>query len=257
MNSVSLILTTYNWPDALDWVLGSVYTQSRMPDEVIIADDGSAPDTASIVKKWSHRMALQHSWISDRGFRAARSRNSAFLKSSAEYVVMVDGDCLMPPNFIANHVKLARPGFAVAGGRHLYDENWTNQLLKTDFDPRHLNYLAPKFMVVPLGILRDLFPTSWKSVRSCNLGVWRDDILGVGGFDESYVGWGREDSDFIVRLIKRGVKIRSARLAACVGHLYHNHNDRQYLKNNEERLDAAMENSVFGVNARRTVLDQT
>ena len=50
---VSLIITTYNWPEALFLVLKSVKNQFRMPDEIIVADDGSNKETTSLIKKFS------------------------------------------------------------------------------------------------------------------------------------------------------------------------------------------------------------
>ena len=237
LDSVSLIITTYNRPDALDWVLGTVSLQSHIPDEVIVADDGSGISTQKIVNKWKNFLPLAVSWIPDSGFRAARSRNIALLKASGDYIIMVDGDCLMPRHFVRNHKRLSKPNTVVSGGRYLFGENETQQLLSGPFDSRQISYRSLKFSSLPLGPIRDLCSKNWKQARTCNLGLWRSDALSVNGFDEAYVGWGKEDSDFVFRLTgKNGLNIRNGRLAACVGHLYHTEVSRLHLRENQVRL---------------------
>ena len=169
---------------------------------------------------------------------------------------MVDGDCLMPPRFVGNHIKLAEPNAIVAGGRYLFGKDETDQLLSKPFDARQLSYRSLKFCSLPLGPIRDLRPQYWKQARTCNLGLWRSDALGVNGFDEAYVGWGKEDSDFIFRLInERRLKIRSGRLAACVGHFHHRESSRLNLADNEARLFEIMgQKEIIRVNAHRSVL---
>ena len=127
--NVSLIITTFNCSDALDLVLKTVASQSQVPSEVVVCDDGSSSETRVLVRLWEERLPMRHAWQPDREFRAARSRNLGISKSEAEYVVLIDGDCLLPPTFVENHMKLAKPGYLVAGGRHLLSESETGVLL--------------------------------------------------------------------------------------------------------------------------------
>lgn len=237
--NVSLLITTFNRPDALDLVLRTVVNQSRFPDEVIVCDDGSSLETSALLRQWEERLPVRHAWQRDRTFRAARSRNLGISEGEAEYVVLVDGDCLLPPKFIENHMKLAKPGYLVAGGRHLLSESETDALLR---EAQSIGdaFTHWKFRALSLGLVRDLRPSSWDTVRTCNVGLYRDDIEAVGGFDESYVGWGREDSDFVVRLMHRGVKVRSGRFAACVAHLHHLERSRDQLSENDARFYACL-----------------
>lgn len=235
--NVSLLITTFNRPEVLDVVLKTVASQSQVPSEVVVCDDGSSLETSSLVRRWEGRLPIYHVWQPDRVFRAARSRNLGMSKSTAEYVVLIDGDCLLPPKFIENHVKLAKPGYLVAGGRHLLWESETDALLR-EAQSIEDAFTHWKFRAVSLSLLRDLRPGAWEAVRTCNLGVYRDDIEAVAGFDESYVGWGREDSDFVVRLMHRGVKVRSGRFAACVAHLHHLERSRDQLSENDARFHA-------------------
>jgi glycosyltransferase involved in cell wall biosynthesis len=256
LDSISLIITTYNRPDALDWVLGTVSQQSCIPDEVIVADDGSNISTQKIIDKWKHCLPMVVSWIPDSGFRAARSRNMALLKASGDYIIMVDGDCLLPRHFVRNHMRLSKPNSMVSGGRYLFGKDETEQLLSGPFDASLISYQSIKFNSLPLGPIRDLRPKHWKQARTCNLGLWRSDVLRTEGFDENYVGWGKEDSDFVLRLlVNNGLNIRSGRLATCVGHLHHSEHSRLNLVDNQARLTALIDRIEINQNSvQRSVL---
>ena len=239
--SVALLITTYNRPDALDVLLDSVAKQSQMPDEVIICDDGSRHDTSAIIASWACRLPIFHAWTRDLNFRAAFSRNLGILKSRSEVLVFVDGDCLLPPSFIENYLKLARPGYLISGGRHLLTRRKTESILSHEL-PFSSAFHHWKFLTLPFGSFRDRGSKDWQAVRTCNLGVYRDDALKIAGFDEGYIGWGREDSDFVVRLIHAGIEIRSGRLATCVAHLYHRESSRAQLSVNDQRLQTVLNN---------------
>ena len=232
----SLVITTYNRPEALDWVLASVERQQIEPGQVVIADDGSKASNIDIIRRWSARLPIVHVWQPDNEFRAARARNLAVLKASKEHIIFIDGDCVLPPDFVKQHQSLIESGILVSGGRFLMSENDTKRLLECDISSTHLDFSGVKFRKIPLGFLRDLRKKSWKQVRTCNLGVLRRDILAVGGFDETFIGWGREDSDFIIRSLRSSMVIRSARFSACVKHLYHPVFSRSDLVANEALL---------------------
>lgn len=253
--TVSLIITTYNRSDALELVLQSLDLQNYFVDQVIVADDGSTHDTAEIITHWRDRLPITHVWEMDNGFRAARIRNLALMKAFGEYVVMVDGDCIMPPNFISNHLSLAKENTMVAGSRYLYPEKFTESLLKNP-EPHVQNlYQNTKFKTLPLGSLRDWYRKSWDIVRTCNLGLWRKDAISVGGFDERYIGWGREDSDFVIRLLSSGIRIRSGRYSVCVGHLYHSEQSRDHLAENCRLLSEVIDRRTDNNLAERSVIE--
>lgn len=255
--SLALLLTTYNRPDALDRVLESVFRQSRLSDEVIVADDGSDSSTVLVIKKWQGKLPLSHTWLPDAGFRAARSRNLSILKIRSEYLVMVDGDCILPPTFLEQHLALAKRGVMVAGGRYLLDRDETRELLSKPAESISVSFDSPKFWSIPMGFLRDLGGQNWKKVRTCNLGVWRSDLIRVGGFNEDYLGWGLEDSDLVIRLLNQGLSIRSARFSACVAHLEHPQQEREALsKNNDRFVKVLKQQSLKNEQTRSVLRDQ-
>jgi glycosyltransferase involved in cell wall biosynthesis len=252
---ISLIVTTYNRPDALGAVLAALARQTDRGFEVMIADDGSGPATAALVDHWRSRLGvpLTHVWQMDRGFRAAEIRNRALLASRGDYCVFLDGDCIARSDFIASHRKLAQRGWFVTGNRVLLSPAVTEAVLCERLAPERwpsaewarqrlrggVNRLAA-VLKLPLGPLRKLAARQWRGARSCNLAVWRSDLDRVDGFDASFCGWGREDSDLLIRLLHAGVRRKDGRFATGVIHLWHPEADRMALPTNDALLAAVL-----------------
>lgn len=248
---ISLIVTTYNREDALAAVLRALARQTDRDFEVIVADDGSGPATAALIDSWKEKLGvpLRHVWHEHRDFRAGEIRNRAILAASGAYCVFLDGDCIPRPDFVAMHGWLAEPGWFVTGNRVLLSEILTEFALKPEQQPElwtlrtwvgmrfysGINRLMP-LLRIPLGPLRRLRPDQWEGARSCNLGIWRADLERVDGFDAAFAGWGREDSDLLVRLIRVGVHRKDGNFAASVLHLWHPDADRHSLASNDDRL---------------------
>jgi glycosyltransferase involved in cell wall biosynthesis len=252
---VSVIVTTYNREDALDAVLSALSRQSDRGFEVVIADDGSGPTTAALAERWRQRLGvpLSYVWQVDRGFRAAAIRNRAILACRGDYCIFLDGDCIVRPDFIAAHRRLAEQGWFVTGNRVLLSEALTAVVLRDDLQPQNwtasewlrqrrnggVNRLAA-LLHLPLGPIRKLAPGRWRGARSCNLAVRRCDLERVDGFDADFNGWGREDSDLLIRLLHAGVRRKDGRFATGVIHLWHREADRAQLAANDARLDAVI-----------------
>ena len=240
--SISLIITTYNWPEALSLIFQSLETQIELPCEVIIADDGSVDSTRDVINFWARRLpfTVRHIWQPDSSFRAARARNLAVLKAEGDYIIFLDGDCIAPPWFISEHRRLMFPGKLVAGNRRLLSRGQTLAILEKSRGAIGNLFRGNKFLRLEGVIWRDLIRTTWRQVRSCNFSVERSRLVAVGGFDERYQGWGLEDSDLVIRLIVSGTSIRNGRFAVCVEHLFHDHADRTMMGINTKRLKKIM-----------------
>jgi glycosyltransferase involved in cell wall biosynthesis len=252
---ISVIVSTYNRPDALDAVLRSLARQSDGDFEVLVADDGSRPDTAEVVKRWHGRIGRRvvHVWHPDDGFRLAEIRNRAILAAAGAYCVFLDGDCLARGDFVAAHRALAEPGWFVTGNRVLLSRELTERVLGKNLTPESwttaqwlaarrsggINRLAP-LVALPLGRLRKVQARAWRGARGANIAIWRTDLIAVDGFDSFFAGWGREDSDLFVRLIRAGVRRKDGRYATGVLHLWHPDADRARLSENEARLDEVL-----------------
>jgi glycosyltransferase involved in cell wall biosynthesis len=252
---ISVVVPTYDREDALDAVLRGLSRQTDRRFEVVIADDGSGPKTAALIRSWVPRlgMPLRHVRHEHAGFRAAEIRNRAILAASGDYFVFLDGDCIPRPDFIAAHRALAEPGWFITGNRTLLSQELTARVLAEGLAPEtwgfgtflrerlagRVNRLAP-LAPLPLGPLRKLHPQVWQGARSANLGVWAADLKRVDGFDARFSGWGLEDSDLLIRLMRAGVRRKDGRFATGVLHLWHPPEDRSALPRNQAQLDAVI-----------------
>lgn len=248
----SVIVTTYNRPDALTAVLKGLAAQVDQDFEVLVADDGSTQDTAQLVQTMAadFPVSLRHVWQEDQGFRAGAARNRACAHATGDYWIFLDGDCVPLPDFVSEHKRLAQAGCFVAGNRVLLSETFTREALSRQL-PLHarrpgrwlwdrlqgrINRWMPLLHAAD-GAWRLRAPTRWQGARTCNLAVWREDFVSVNGFDEAYAGWGHEDADLAVRLIRQGVRRKDGRFATAVLHLWHRENDRSHLEENVQRLE--------------------
>ncbi|MGV6853460.1 MAG: glycosyltransferase family 2 protein [bacterium] len=258
MCKVSVIITTYNRPRALLLVLRALQQQTSVPYEVIIADDGSSRETSDLIKAFrkTSLLNLRHVWQEDCGFRAAKVRNKAAAQASGDYLIFLDGDCVPPKSFIEFHVILAEQRWFVAGNRVLLSEAFTYGCEERGDDlatysrwfwlkqyyNRNINRFLPLLKLFLRGAWRKRKAEKWQGAKSCNLAMWRDDFLGVNGFDEAFEGWGHEDADLVVRLIRSGVKRKEGRLAVPVFHLWHPEYSRSNEDGNSQYLKKVIEN---------------
>jgi hypothetical protein len=252
---ISVIVTTYNREDALNAALRALCRQSDKNFEIVIADDGSQPETRALVDSWRARLpvTLKHVRHEHRGFRGGEIRNRGIVASEGELCIFLDGDCLAGADFVAAHRRLAEPGWFVTGNRILLSREVTATVLAQDEPAEQwcyatltqqrlqggINRLMPTWRL-PLGPLRKFTARNWQGAQTCNLAVARSDLDRIDGFDCSYAGWGLEDSDLVVRLIHAGVRRKDGRFATGVLHLWHAPNDRSQLPVNQQRLDEVM-----------------
>lgn len=249
---ISIIVATYNRPDALDAVLRSLSAQTDRDFEIIVADDGSGAETGRLVGTWVNRtsIAVKHVWHEDKGFRLAEIRNRAIRVSDGSYCIFLDGDCLARPGFVAAHRALARPGWFVTGSRLLLSRELTAEVLGSELAVERwglanwigqrlrgrVNRIAP-LMLPRSGASGHRNRRRWRGARGSNMAFWRRDLDAVDGFDAAFTGWGREDSDIFVRMIRHRVRRKDGRLGATVLHLWHPEADRSRLDLNQRQLD--------------------
>ena len=247
--SVSLIITTYKWSEALSVTLNSILSQSIYPEEIIIADDGSGTKTAQAVINTLKSSDLRwcHVRQNDKGIRQARIKNLGVKYSRSRYLIFIDHDVALHPDFISDHIHIAEKGFFLQGKRSFLPEVYTIKILSEGIfrQPslliRGLENRKNAFRSQKIGRILAREKEFQTSLRGCNLSMFKDDFIEIDGYDETFDQlWGREDSDICYRLFHRGVKCKNLWFSALQYHLYH-----RVTKNREkDRLDRELDKII-------------
>lgn len=240
---VSVIISTYEYPLALRKALESLQAQTVLADEVLVADDGSGPETTAAIRSCASGMCLQHLRHDHDGFRKAVILNKAIAQASGDYIVFLDGDSVPAREFIADHLALAERGCWVQGRRAFVDESCVE-----GFEPScsHVWSLALRGKLTGLmKAVRLPFPVLKRGrvergILGCNLGIWRDDLVAVNGYDETFTGWGREDADLGHRLYHLGRDRKFVYGRAIIYHLNHPVVSRERLETNQSLLEETL-----------------
>ncbi|WP_346818173.1 glycosyltransferase family 2 protein, partial [Mesonia mobilis] len=238
---ISLLITTYNWPEALELVLKSIQKQSLMPFEVLIADDGSDVKTKNVIDNFKRESVLdvKHIWHEDKGFRRTYILNKAIAKSSGDYIIQLDGDCILHSKFIEDHKRLSQKKTYLFGSRVNIKEEFLSKLF-SDKNTK-FSFFSKAISKRTRNLHLRLFSNRYKAIsklsnklRGCNISYWKKDIIAVNGYNEDMTGWGKEDSEMAVRLINNGILGKRLRYSGIIYHIWHKENSRSsYNKNNE------------------------
>ncbi|WP_397363336.1 glycosyltransferase family 2 protein [Olleya sp. R77988] len=236
----TLLIATYNWPKALELVLLSVLKQSQLPDEIIIADDGSTEDTKLLIDSFKTQFSIpvKHIWQVDNGFKKAHILNKAVAQSSGEYIIQVDGDCIMHHHFIKDHLQFVKDNTYLFGSR----VNIQKSHLETLFSSKQIRFNAfskgikKRTRALHIPFLSQLYKPSTEfssKFRGCNASYFRKDFIAVNGYNEDITGWGREDSELVLRFHNIGLQARRLRYRSIVFHIYHNEKSRDRFEIND------------------------
>ena len=239
----SLIIVTYNWVDALELLLLSLNKQTVKPFELLISDDGSSKETKELIDRYRPQFdfPIIHVWHKDNGFRKTVILNKTITKCSGDYVIQIDGDCIMNPYFIEDHIKVRKKECFIHGSRVLLNETISKKVLHdktiefSTFIPSSKN----RMNALRSSVLSDFYikkSTSLKSTRGCNFSFWKEDILNVNGYNESMTGWGLEDTELSARLINLGCKKIKLKHLGLQYHIYHPEKSREGFNLNEKIL---------------------
>ncbi|WP_336092795.1 glycosyltransferase family 2 protein [Leeuwenhoekiella sp. CH_XMU1409-2] len=246
--TVALIIATYNWPQALELIFLSVLNQRRFPDEVIIADDGSRSATKSIIENFEMVFPnkVNHVWQEDLGFRKSKILNKALKATSCDYIIQIDGDCILHPQFIRDHIKFSETNTFLYGSRVNIQKN----KVETLFASKQVRFSSfskgikkrTRALHIPLLSVRyKALPSLSSKIRGCNFSYWRKDALAIKGYDEFYTGWGREDSDFAARLLHNGIMGKRIRYAGIVYHIWHSEESKDKVNQNTDYFNQVLD----------------
>lgn len=245
----SVLVATYNRPTVLKLCLESLFSQTHLPDQIIVCDDGSGPETQQLIAQLRVECPVQliHVWQPDEGFKLAQIRNKGIALATSDYILQIDGDVLLHPKFVKDQLRMAKPGIFYSGNQFHLDETQTHQLL-TDSKAKvsqvvrqtklTWHRIRVPFLQKPIARLY-YWKHHYRFVLGCNMAFWRNDLIAVNGYDEGFVGWGWEDTDLAFRLMNLGRHLRFIRFGAIQYHLYHPPFSRSHQESNRQRALAS------------------
>jgi glycosyltransferase involved in cell wall biosynthesis len=249
---ISLIIATYNWSEALELVLLSVLKQSHLPEEIIIADDGSTEITKKMTDSFKNKISseIKHIWHSDDGFQKTIILNKAIKCAKGDYIIQIDGDMILQKDFITDHIISARKGQFIHGSRALINQQLTKSVLRT----KNITFsILQKGIGNRINTIRSIFLSSilykkdksLKGTRGCNFSFWKKDFLNVNGYNEDMTGWGKEDTELSIRLMNNDLQKRKMKFSAVCYHLHHDIVSREGLNINNNILQNTIKNKTI------------
>ncbi len=247
----TLVTPTYNWPEALELLLLSIKDQTYLPNEVIVADDGSKEETTALIKKFQSEfpIPLIHVWHEDNGNQKPKIMNKAIAQAKYDYIIEIDGDIIMHKNFVKDHLKYAKKGQYLFGSR----VNIQKSILATIFKNKITNFnIFSKGIKKRLRTLRIPIFMHFekehhiisKKLRGCNMSFWREDFIKINGFNEGLVGWGVDDSEMIQRLHNIGIVGKRLKHTGIAFHIYHKEQDKSHIALNNALEDEVREKKI-------------
>lgn len=245
---VTLITSTYNFPQSLRLCLESALSQTRLPDEIVIADDGSDYQTREVVRAFIEKTSIpvKHVWQENHGFGKTIAMNKGFAVCTGDYIIQIDGDIIMERHFIEDHIRYARRGIFLCGSRSRITEAFTERLFRGE--KLTLGFCHPglddRMNALRCRLLTPFF-RNYQHLRGCNMSFWHDDIVAINGYDEVFNVYGYEDEDLQNRLLRIGVKKVFIKFMCIEYHVFHpEHPTKRQLQETRKILDRNNEKSL-------------
>ena len=237
----SLVASTYNWPEALELLILSALNQSHLPNEIIIADDGSKNDTKKLIEHYKtiSPIPIIHIWHKDDKNQKSKIMNKAIAASKYEYIIEIDGDIIMHRDFVKDHISHAKTNTYLYGSRvNIKSEHiktlFTNKQIEFNFLSKGIKKRTRTLRIPVIANLYKAHDKRSKKLRGCNMSFWKKDFIKINGFNEEFVGWGNEDSEMAQRLHNIGVKAKRLRYKGIVYHIYHKEQSKDRLLINQK-----------------------
>jgi glycosyltransferase involved in cell wall biosynthesis len=249
----SLVTPTYNWPNALELVFESILKQTCLPNEVIVADDGSKEETKKLIEKYQtiFPVPLIHIWHPDNGNQKPKIMNMAIAKSKYDYIIEIDGDIIMNKNFVKDHLTYAEKGSYLFGSR----VNIQECILDTIFKSKKTHYtffskgIKKRGRAIRLPFVMRFakyYNKRSSKLRGCNMSFWKEDFIKINGFNETLVGWGMDDSEMIQRLHNIGISGKRLKHTGIAYHIYHKEQSKSHVEiNNKIEEETTLKKLTF------------
>ena len=229
MLEISVVIPTHNNRQVLERALSALIAQEYPHEryEIVVLDDGSEDDTESMVRTLDSPVRIHYRWQPNRGRAAARNAGSRL--ATAPVLLYLDSDIIAQPDLLSHHYAYhaaASGPIGVQGRTLVHPASKITPFMKTkellpDLTVRHRSNLSPYHVITR------------------NLSVRAEDLWAVGGFDESFPGYGWEDIDLGLRLHARGVRF------FYDPHALGYHDEVETLERTREKLRQAGEGAVY------------
>lgn len=232
----AVIISTYNWPWALERALWGYAIQTHRAFRIVIADDGSGPETRGLLDRMRGQAGLDilHVWHEDRGFRKSEILNRAIAAADEDYLIFADQDVIPRDDFVAQHLRYARPGHYLAGMTVRLPREVSERITVDDVRSgratdlawlRSQGYRPGKYALRLSRSERwntffDFVTTTPPRWRGCNSSTFREYLLAVNGVDMG-MGYGGQDAELGERLVHYGIRPRRVRFRTPTVHLWH------------------------------------
>jgi glycosyltransferase involved in cell wall biosynthesis len=250
----SLLISTYNWTDSLELVINSIMIQSVLPTEIIIADDGSTDETKLLIERFKHKTSIpiHHIWQEDLGFRKSKILNKAMVQTTTDYIIQIDGDCIMSKYFVEDHLKASQKGVYLYGSRvnilpEFVADVFKKKQIVFNFFSKEIKNKSRSLHIPSFSYFYKSHDEISKKFRGCNVSYWREDFIAVNGYNEDFEGWGREDSDLVIRMGNNGVRAKRLRYAGIVFHIFHKTNSKENFELNDKIQNETISNKTIRV----------
>lgn len=193
---LSLIIPVYNRPNEVEELLDSLTRQSETNFEVVIVEDGSKETCQHVVEAFKDKLDVSYSYIPNGG--PGNARNYGAKQSKGDYLIVLDSDCILPPDYIKSvNKELKETGADAFGGPDKASDSFTDV-------QKAINYSMTSFFTTG-GIRGGKKKMDKFYPRSFNMGVRQEVYQALGGFSRMRFG---EDIDFSIRIFKGGYTCR-------------------------------------------------
>lgn len=254
MKKSTLVIATYNWPEALNLCLKSVLCQSVLPSQVIIADDGSDDRTKNVIANFveMNRVEIKHVWHEDLGFRKTEVLNKAVKQADSDYIIQIDGDVILDKHFIADHLKQMEDGMFVRASRAHITERllpilYVSQKIDFKFYSKGIRNRFNALRIPWLVWLVKKVELSGENVRGSNFAYWKSDFIKVNGYNNDLKGWGHEDEELATRLVNNGVFKKNVKLCCIQYHIFHKLASRALTYQHRNSVLKVRENKILSI----------
>lgn len=240
----TLIISVYNKTRELELIFCALLVQSFRDFEVIVSEDGENVNMKLLIDKWRQKneFPLLHLTQEDKGFRKNKILNESVKKSSSEYLIFFDGDCIPHPDFVKAHFENRNSNSVLCGRRvnltksvseKINEDSIANldysrlklsQIIYSSLnrDKNDFNFNIEEGFIFRNRVIRKLFTNEDEHLLGCNFSIHKTLLEKINGFDENYEGPGLgEDSDVEFRLRLAGAVFKSVRNLAVQYHMYH------------------------------------